>query len=112
MRTMVPRDGRERTETVKDAADLPILRRMDRHLGCSMSASLLTLVRLQGGADAVARVLAEAGTPHDERYLEDAGNWISVDEGEALLRAAAKVTEDPAIARRVGEHFVSRHAGT
>jgi diguanylate cyclase (GGDEF)-like protein len=83
-----------------------------RHLGCSMTSSLLSLVRAEGGSAAVDELLRVSGTPYDERYLDDPSNWISVDEGEALLHAGAEVTGDPAMARRVGEHFVSRHAGT
>jgi diguanylate cyclase (GGDEF)-like protein len=97
---------------MEQRADSAGSERNDRHLGCSMTSSLLSLVRTAGGSTAVDELLRVSGTPYDERYLDDPSNWISVDQGEALLRAGAEVTGDPAMARRVGEHFVSRHAGT
>lgn len=83
----------------------------DRHIGCSMTAVLLGLVRAHGGQDAVVELLRQAHSMHDAAYLENLDNWISQDEASALQAAGVQVTGDPAFARRVGEEMVGQHAG-
>jgi diguanylate cyclase (GGDEF)-like protein len=83
-----------------------------RHLCCTMSAVILSQARFDGGDAAVEELLAEAASPHNERFLTNPENWISLDEAMDLLAAGAKVTSDPAFARRVGENMLDRHAGT
>ncbi len=53
-----------------------------------------------------------AGSKRTVAYLDDVTNWISLDESLALFKAAAELTGDPQLARRVGEEAVSQHAGT
>jgi diguanylate cyclase (GGDEF)-like protein len=83
-----------------------------RHFACTMPSVMLKLLRKEGGPEAVADVLERAGSPRTPDYLEDVTNWISWDEALALFDAAEDYTGDPGIARRIGEHTVSQHAGT
>ncbi len=84
----------------------------DRQFCCSMSTSILRLVRGQGGDQAVAALLQRAASKRSATYLEDANNWISLDEAYALMDAAVQVSGDPHFARRAGEETVRQHAGT
>src|SRR3954453_10333315 len=83
-----------------------------RHLTCSMSAILVRRARAAGGEAAVGELLRRAGSPRTAAYLEDVGNWIAHDEAIALFDAAAAMTGDPHIGRRIGEEAVRQHAGT
>jgi diguanylate cyclase (GGDEF)-like protein len=84
----------------------------ERQFCCSMTTSILRLVRAQGGEQSVADLLAQASSEHTAAYLEDANNWISLQEAYALLDAAVRITGDPHFARRAGEETVRQHAGT
>jgi diguanylate cyclase (GGDEF)-like protein len=84
----------------------------ERHLTCSMTAILVRRTRAAGGEAAVEELLRRARSPRTPAYLEDVGNWISHDEAIALFEAAAEMTGDPRIGRRVGEDAVRQHAGT
>src|SRR4051812_19039892 len=84
----------------------------ERHLTCSMSAILVRRTRAAGGAAGVMELLRRAGSMRTAPYLEDVGNWISHDEAVALFDAAAAMTGDPHIGRRIGEEAVRQHAGT
>lgn len=84
----------------------------DRQICCTMTNVLLELVRRAGGTTSVARVLEGAGTRHDDAFLENEDNWISLDEACALLEAGAVETGDRNFARRVGESTLPQHAGT
>jgi diguanylate cyclase (GGDEF)-like protein len=77
-----------------------------------MTTPVLRLVRSQGGEQAVTDLLASAASPHTPQYLEDANNWISLQEAYALLESAIRITGDPHFARRAGEQTVRQHAGT
>src|SRR5207244_1362227 len=81
-------------------------------LSCSMASTLVRYVRTTLGEEAVDQVLRLAGVEYDAAYLEDVSHWIWLDEAVALLKAAAEVTDDPAVGRRVGEESVRQHAGT
>jgi diguanylate cyclase (GGDEF)-like protein len=81
-------------------------------VGCSMSSVLLRRVRSKLGEEGVATMLRDAGSPHTAAYLEDTGNWIAYEEAVALFEAAAELTDDPDVGRRVGEDMVRQHAGT
>jgi diguanylate cyclase (GGDEF)-like protein len=83
-----------------------------RHFACTQSSVLLRRVRRILGDDGLAELLQRAGSSRSVNYLDDVSNWISVDESSALFRAAAEITGDPQIARRVGEESVAQHAGT
>jgi len=84
----------------------------DRQMCCSMTSALLSVVREDGGDEAVASVLTRAGTDRDLAHLENPDNWISLAEASALLAAGVDEFDDPTFARRVGEHTLRRHAGT
>jgi diguanylate cyclase (GGDEF)-like protein len=84
----------------------------DRQLSCTMTNVLLRLVRDAGGEAAVTALLKRAGTKREASFLENVDNWISLDEGCALLEAGALETGDPRFARRVGESTLRQHAGT
>jgi diguanylate cyclase (GGDEF)-like protein len=73
------------------------------HFSCSMTAVLLGRVLEHGGEPAVAEILRVAESPRSAAYLNDIANWISFDEGIALLRAGSEVTHHPQFARAVGE---------
>jgi diguanylate cyclase (GGDEF)-like protein len=81
-------------------------------IGCSMAAVLLRLMRARGGGAAVADLLRRADSERTPSYLDDVGNWIDYEEAIALFVAAAEITGDPRIGRRVGEEMVRQHAGT
>jgi diguanylate cyclase (GGDEF)-like protein len=78
------------------------------HFSCSMSAVLLARVHASGGDQAVAELLAVAGSKRSPEYLLDITNWISYDEAIALWRAGAQVTHHPDFARAVGEDAAER----
>jgi diguanylate cyclase (GGDEF)-like protein len=84
----------------------------DRHLACTLSSVLVRRVRRSRGEDGLTELLTRAGSQRTVAYLDDLTNWISVDEAMALFTAAAEVTGDGQIARRVGEETLSQHAGT
>ncbi|HEY4450916.1 MAG TPA: diguanylate cyclase [Solirubrobacteraceae bacterium] len=83
-----------------------------RHICCSMTSVILSLVRRECGERGVPKLLAQAGSTRTPAYLEDLNNWVSLDEACALLDAGAHVTGDPGFARRVGGATLSQHAGT
>src|SRR5919201_7145338 len=83
-----------------------------RHLACTQSSVLLRLVRRTLGEEGLTSLLELAGSQRTVAYLDDVTNWISLDESLALFKAAAELTGDPQLARRVGEEAVSQHAGT
>ena len=77
-----------------------------------MASTLVQHVRATRGDKAVQDVLRVAGVDYTTEYLADVSNWIWIDEALALFDAAAEVTGDQGIARRIGEETVSQHAGT
>jgi diguanylate cyclase (GGDEF)-like protein len=83
-----------------------------RHICCSMTNVILSLVRREGGDARVAELLAEAASARTPAYLEDLNNWVSLDEACALLGAGVRVTDDPSFARVTGEAMLRQHAGT
>ena len=84
----------------------------DRHFACTLSSVLVRRVRRTLGEDGVTELLEQAGSQRSAAYLDDLTNWISYDEAMALFRAAAQLTGDAQIARRVGEETIAQHAGT
>jgi diguanylate cyclase (GGDEF)-like protein len=84
----------------------------DRHLACTMSSVLIRRIRRVRGEDGLTELLKLAGSKRTVAYLDDVTNWISFDEAMALLRAAADVTGDAQIARRLGEETIAQHSGT
>ena len=78
------------------------------HFSCSMSAVLLARVQAFGGDQAVARLLALAGSRRSPEYLLDITNWISYDEAIALWQAGTEVTHHPEFARAVGADAAER----
>jgi diguanylate cyclase (GGDEF)-like protein len=64
------------------------------------------------GENGLNQLLEMAGSKRTIAYLDDVTNWISLDESLALFQAAAEITGDAQIARRIGEEAVAQHAGT
>jgi diguanylate cyclase (GGDEF)-like protein len=83
-----------------------------REICCSMTSVLLRTVRTLKGEAGVNETLVRAGSEHDVGFLENVGNWISLDQAVALLEAGIQVTGDAQLARQVGEQAVRQHAGT
>jgi diguanylate cyclase (GGDEF)-like protein len=83
-----------------------------RHICCSMTTVILSLVRRERGEGGVPELLAQARSTRAPAYLEDLNNWISLDEACALLDAGVQVTDDPTFPRRVGGAMLRQHAGT
>src|SRR5947209_140255 len=83
-----------------------------RQICCTMTSVLVRTVRTLKGEAGVTGMLSDAGSKHDAVFLENTDNWISLDEAVALMEAGVRVTDDPTLARRVGEQAVRQHAGT
>jgi diguanylate cyclase (GGDEF)-like protein len=77
-----------------------------------MSAVLLAEVSELGGGDAVEELLRRAGSSRTPEYLCDITNWISFDEGIALLRAGTEVTQNPNLPTVVGRRTALRLASS
>jgi diguanylate cyclase (GGDEF)-like protein len=84
----------------------------DRHFACTLSSVLVRRIRRISGEEGLTELLARSGSKRTVAYLDDLTNWISNDEAKALFAAAAEITGDPQIARRVGEETIAQHAGT
>ncbi|GAB2696477.1 EAL domain-containing protein [Thalassiella azotivora] len=74
-----------------------------RETSGATTALLLRYVREHGGDDAVSEVLRLSGVPHAPAELEDLSRWVSHDTRLRLFDAAAEVTGDPQVMRRVGQ---------
>jgi hypothetical protein len=81
-------------------------------VSCSMASTLLRYIGDALGELAVDELLSVSGVEYSSEYLDDVGHWIWYDEAVALFEAAAKLTGDEGIGRRVGERTVRQHAGT
>ena len=77
-----------------------------------MTTPLIRLVRREWGEQAVAELLREAGSKREAGYLEDANNWISLEESNAMLAAGVRMTGEELFARRVGEEAVRQQTGS
>jgi diguanylate cyclase (GGDEF)-like protein len=86
--------------------------RDEHHLACTLSSGVVRRVRRVAGEDGLTRLLELSGSSRSIAYLDDLTNWISYEEAVALFSAAAEVTGDEQIARRVGEETLAQHAGT
>jgi diguanylate cyclase (GGDEF)-like protein len=84
----------------------------DHHFACTLSSVLVRRIRRTMGEEGLMELLARSGSQRTVAYLDDLTNWISYDEAMALFAAAAEITGDPQIARRVGEETIAQHAGT
>lgn len=72
---------------------------------------IIDYVRRHGGESAVHRMLAEAGERRPLSALEDEGNWSSYDAKIRLFEAAARLTGQPDVARRIGEGALASSVG-
>jgi diguanylate cyclase (GGDEF)-like protein len=77
-----------------------------------MASTLLRHVRATLGDQGVRDLLARSGVAYSAAHLDDVSNWIWYHEATALFEAAAALTGDERIGRRVGEETVRQHAGT
>ncbi len=83
-----------------------------RHLACTLTAGIVGHVRSVAGESALPELIEAAGSTRTLEFLEDITNWISAQEAIDLFAAAAEVTGDPEVARKVGENAVRQYAGT
>jgi diguanylate cyclase (GGDEF)-like protein len=81
-------------------------------IACSMTSVLLKHVRSVLGDDAVWELIERSGVSYTPAFLSDIGNWIWHEEAVSLFEAAALMTRDESVGRRVGELMVAQHAGT
>jgi diguanylate cyclase (GGDEF)-like protein len=77
-----------------------------------MPSTLLRYVRRTLGDESIPELLRIADVPYTPAFLDDVGNWIWYAEAVALFEAAAELTGDERIGRRIGEATVRQHAGT
>jgi diguanylate cyclase (GGDEF)-like protein len=82
------------------------------HFSCSLSAVLLAKVHAFGADQAVAQLLALAGSKRSPQYLLDITNWISYEEALALWSAGKSVTQNPGFAYALGEEAGYRLSGS
>jgi diguanylate cyclase (GGDEF)-like protein len=86
--------------------------RDEHHFACTLSSGVVRRVRRVAGEDGLTRLLELSGSKRSIAYLDELTNWISYDEAMALFAAAAELTGDAQVARRVGEETLAQHAGT
>jgi len=82
------------------------------HFSCSLTSTLITTLREEGGEEAVQEVLRRSGCTRTLEHLQEAGNWISFEEAIALIDAGEAVTGDPLFARRLGEAAIPTVKGS
>jgi len=68
-------------------------------------------VRDRGGAKGVERLLRLAGESRPTSMLEDERTWSSYEQKIALFEAAARVLEDPDVARKIGASVLRHRVG-
>ncbi len=78
----------------------------------AVTSVLVRHVRRRCGDEGVASVLSLAGEHRTAADLEDATSWSTHDEAVRLFHAAATVTADPVVGRKVGEEMLRQHDGT
>ena len=88
------------------------LKGAEHHFACTLSSVLVRRVRRMLGEKGIDDLLERSGSKRTAAYLDDLTNWISFDEAMALFLAGAELTDDPDIARHVGEETIAQHAGT
>ena len=93
-------------------AEQGVQRSGDHHFAGTLSSVLVRRIRRTLGEEGLMQLLERSGSRRTVAYLDNLTNWISYDEATALFAAAAELTGDPQIARRVGEETVAQHAGT
>lgn len=84
----------------------------DHHFAGTLPSVLVRRIRRTHGEEGLMELLARSGSTRTVAYLDDLTNWIAYDEAMALFAAAAELTGDTQIARRVGEETIAQHAGT
>ncbi|MDX6672046.1 MAG: hypothetical protein QOI91_2409 [Solirubrobacteraceae bacterium] len=72
---------------------------------------ILAYVEREGGRDAVEAVLQLAGLAGRESELRDENHWFADATRVRLFEAAARVLDDPAVARHVGESALDLQVG-
>ena len=83
-----------------------------RHIGGNTVALIVQHVRAVAGERGVARLLELVDAARPLAELEDLNEWFSYDEAVALFEAAASVTGDAHVGRRIGEETLRQYAGT
>ncbi len=82
-----------------------------RHTAGITTRLIVSYVRRRLGEDGVRRLLELAGDARPVEVLEDETSWSSYDQKIALFEAAADVTADPWVARRIGESVLGEQLG-
>jgi diguanylate cyclase (GGDEF)-like protein len=95
----------------RSASEVPVEQQEPRETAGTTTRLIIDHVRRHGGEDAVARLLAEAGETRSLSLLEDEGSWTSYDTKVRLFEAAARVTGQPDVARRIGEGALASSVG-
>jgi diguanylate cyclase (GGDEF)-like protein len=93
------------------APEVPVELQEPRETAGTTTRLIIDHVRRHGGEPAVQRLLAEAGETRPLSVLEDEGNWMSYDAKIRLFEAAARVTGQADVARRVGEGALASSVG-
>ena len=90
----------------------PISPRLDApEISGSMTGVTVRYIRNAFGDDGVARLLALAGDPRSPATLELSTSWTSYRHMLRLFDAAATITGDPDIARRIGAETLRQYEG-
>jgi signal transduction histidine kinase len=82
-----------------------------RHTAGVTTALILSYVKERGGAESVAKLIAESGIGRTEEELLDETRWSTYDEKIALFVAAASILDDPLVARHVGQTVLRQRVG-
>jgi diguanylate cyclase (GGDEF)-like protein len=77
----------------------------------AMAGVALRYVRNAFGDDGVARLLALAGDPRPPATIEDPGSWTSYRHMIRLFQAAAEVTGESGVVRRIGAEMLRQYEG-
>lgn len=77
----------------------------------AMAGVAVRYVRNAFGDDGVARLLALAGDPRSPATIEDPSSWTSYRHMIRLFQAAAEVTGESGVARRIGAEMLRQYEG-
>jgi len=87
-------------------------REVGRHVSGSTTGVIVGYVHRVRGVAAVEEMLRRAAEDRTPAELADTSSWSSYAQAIALFDAAAEVTGDPEVARRIGEELLRQHHGT
>lgn len=82
-----------------------------RHTAGVTTRLIIVYIRRRLGDEGVERLLELAGEDRPTEVLEDESTWSTYDQKIALFEAAAELTGDPWVARRIGEAVLTEQLG-